>query len=602
MAIVHPNLLLATVAFVFGLLIPTGVQADAKQVFYGDLHVHTSYSSDAYVLGAFVDPDLAYRFAKGLPIESPTGETINLQDPLDFMAVTDHSEWLGEIGAAMDTAHLLHEHVFARRLREAWRSGEEGQMMLYDVIFPIEVAGRRPTFSGAGGRHVESAAKTLWGKTIAAAERHNKPGEFTTFVAFEWTASPAYGNLHRNVFFRGNDVPQLPVSFFEARTVEKLWEWMQESGGGTDNVLAITHNANVSNGLMFKPVGAEGEPYTASQAGIRRQLEPLVEITQIKGTSESHPVLAVTDEFIGFELLPDTFSWADIPLPHSRYNWAREGLKIGMEEAQRIGVNPLQYGFVGATDNHSGLGGDVNERDTYQTVGKRGKVPVPLMPGRNPGGLTAVWARENTRDSIWEGLKNRETFATSGTRIRLSLFAGWDLSKHLLGQRDWRRQAYRLGVPMGQVLSLHQKGDSVANGPDFVIQASAASGGAGLERIQVIKLWTERENSHERIYDVACAGGASIDSIGNRCSFSDREAEDIECSELPNRGARQLQTLWRDPEFRPDVHAAYYVRVLEVPTCRWSTWEALHRDIPLPKDLPVTVRERAWSSPIWYSP
>lgn len=576
---------------------PDVTQHPLREAYFGELHLHTSFSSDALIFGTFIDPQMAYRFARGERVETPIGESIQLATPLDFMAVTDHSEWFGEVQMTLDPQHPSYDADFARQLRDGWRSEEQAEKFMWKDLFGYEKSGKRPDFSGPDGRTALAAAPVLWKRTIDAAEQNNSPGRFTTFIGFEWTATPAGNNLHRNLIFRTAKVPSLPVSFFEARTPEALWTWTENSAGGAGNVLAIPHNSNLSNGLMFEPVSSNGRPYDAATAARRATLEPLIEIAQRKGTSESNATFAPNDEFINFELMPADYTWSDTPAANGRFSWAREGLKEGLVQAARIGVNPFQFGFVGGTDNHSGLGGDVSEKDTIRDISRSGRAPN-AGPTSAPGALTAVWAEANTRENIWQALKRREVYATSGTRIKTRLFGGWEYRSGMMENAQWLENAYRTGVPMGARFGARPKGRS----PTLLVWALKAVDGMPLDRIQIIKGWEEGGSGHEQIYDVVCAGGRLPDTRTHACSNSGASVRAEDCSPGGAAGATELSAVWTDPQFSPDHHAFYYARVLENPSCRWTTFAALRQGKTPRKDVPLSIVERAWTSPVWYSP
>lgn len=572
-----------------------------KEAYFGELHLHTQYSSDAYAFGTFVDPDQAYRFAQGEPVKLTSGATVRLNDPLDFMAVTDHSEWFGEVEMSLDRNHPQYSSPWAEFLRTAWKNQETSDK-LFNQIFSAEKAGKRLEIAGPGGKYALQAAATLWSKIVDTANRHNKPGRFTTFAGFEWTSTPGGANLHRNIIFRGSKVPERPISFFEASDPKDLWDWMEHAAGGFDNVLAIPHNSNFSNGLMFQPKSLDGTDFTFAMGARRKMAEPLVEIVQLKGISETSLEFAPNDEFANFELAP-AVPWGTDPNAlrgEPRFNWAREGLKAGLLEGQRLGVNPFEYGFAGGTDSHDGLAGRVLERN-FAFVTRDSYVPwvaATLPFWQNSGGLTAVWAEANTRDDIWLALKRREAYATSGTRMRVRFFGGWDYPVKALRARNWVAGAYRHGVPMGAVLPRRPG----AEAPRFITWAMMAPDGAPLDRIQIVKGWAKNGRTFERVFDITCSKGRVPDLRTHRCPVGAGRVNLKDCSYTKNAGDVTLGAVWRDPEFRASEPAFYYLRVLEIPTCRWSTFRALRNRAPLPDNVPATLQERAWSSSIWYNP
>ena len=451
------------------------------------------------------------------------------------------------------------------------------------------------------------------------ADAHYSPGEFTTFVAYEWTGNPSGSNLHRNVIFRNNHVPTVPVSHFEANTPALLWRQLSDGCQAPCEVLAIPHNSNQSRGNQFPTA------VSLSDAQLRSQLEPLVEIIQGKGESECQTGVGTADEFCDFEKLErrpvchggesadssncvQVCSEADDTAACLHENiYLRNALKDGLRLAGDIGVNPYKFGVIGSTDTHNGTPGATDERNYMGHFGAedgtpelRAKSPEvkefspPRMHGAS--GLAGVWAEENTRDSIFAALKRRETFATSGTRRVLRFFGGWDLGKDTVGDGDFAKHGYHYGVPMGGDLPPR----TGAGAPVFLIEAMKASDSARLQRIQIIKGWLEDGEGREATYDVVCSDGLVPDPVSNRCLDNGATVDLTSCEVSTNKGAAELTGSWQDPDFEPSQAAFYYIRVLENPTCRWSTWEALREDRPLFEDVAPVIQERGWSSAIWY--
>ncbi|MCP4005213.1 MAG: DUF3604 domain-containing protein, partial [bacterium] len=475
---------------------------------------------------------------------------------------------------------------------------------------------------------IDDVSRSAWRDTIEAADEAYIPGRFTTFAAYEYTSSTDdRGNLHRNVIFRGTDeLPELPFSRLNSQNPEGLWDWMDMLRAKGIESLSIPHNSNGSNGAMFQRNNWAGQPIDDGYADQRMRNEPIVEVTQIKGTSETHPLLSDTDEWAGFEIMPFRIASKLPSKPGGSY--VREAYRNGLEIAAGGARNPYKFGLIGSTDTHLGGGADL-EQEYYSKAGlldgtpeRRGSVPAGTLIGVGArflapdlvkevddntylalnvfeywgaSGLAAVWAEENTRDAIYQAFRRKETFATSGPRIVIRFFAGYDFDDALLDAHDGVSRAYAEGVAMGATLP--------ANGtraPQFWVAALADPIGAPLQRLQVIKGWEEGGQTYEKVFDVACSDGLAVDPVTQRCPDNGARVDLSDCSFSPDTGAAELRTLWRDPEFQPGQESFYYLRVLENPTCRWSTWEALRADVEPRSDLPRTIQERAWSSPIWY--
>ena len=611
-------------------------QAASRRAYFGDLHVHTTYSLDAFQFGTLATPDDAYRFARGEAIKHPAGFDMQLDRPLDFYAVTDHGFYLGVVRAGADTTteistypamesihnlnaaeNLTLESVPLRDFR-AWIRG-----------FTVAMGGSEPLRA-----EVESIMRTTWADVVRAADRHYEPGEFTTFAAYEFsTTKEDGGSMHRNVVFRGTgNMPAMPFDRNMSRDPEDLWNWMDGLRKKGVESLAIPHNSNKSNGQMFERATWAGDPMTPAHNEKRIRNEPLVEITQVKGTSETHPALSMNDEWAGFEIDPYVAGGGPLTIAKTAGGYVRDAMKKGLLlEAHGLG-NPFEFGFIGSSDTHTGAG-SYDETNFFSKVGLldstpalRGSVPLSdddlntlalsdaedsvfyvASDGRRylssnasvygASGLAAVWAEENTRESIYDALRRKETFATSGPRIRVRFFAGHGLDSTMLETADGISRAYVQGVSMG--------GDLVASprdAPAFIVWAARDAQSAPLQRVQIIKGWLEDGETHERIFDVACSDGLEVDPTTHRCPDNGARVNLSDCAISADRGAAELKTLWRDPEFDEKQKAFYYARVLENPTCRWSTWDALRAGVAPRGDLERVIQERAWSSPIWVSP
>ena len=575
-----------------------------RNAYFGDTHIHTHYSFDAFIFNVRATPDDAYRYAKGQAIDHASGYKIQLQSgPLDFLAVCDHAEYLGVLRAMSDPESKLYPLQIAKELR-----GETGLSIREAFRKAISVGSVEELVSADDAKEVSRSA---WQEIIAAAGRHYEPGKFTTFIGYEFTAGPDSQNLHRNVIFRSNAVPELPFDSVRTENPENLWAWLDERRAEGMDAMAIPHNSNGSNGQMFKLATFAGEPLDAEYADLRMRNESLVEVTQVKGTSETHPMNSPNDEWADFEIFPYRIATtipSDVP-----GSYVREAYLNGLEMEESEGFNPFRFGMIGSSDSHN-AGGPVEESNFFSKIGlldgtAEGRGSVPLSdPGPKgneysdsyyhwwgASGLAGVWAEENTRESIYDAMRRKETFATSGPRIRVRFFAGYDLPE--TNDTDIIPKAYEAGVPMG--------GDLVAQQdrtPRFLLWALRDPNSAPLHRLQVVKGWIEKGEAQEQVFDVACSDGLEPDPSSYRCPDNGASVDLSDCSFSRELGSSELKTLWTDPAFNPGQRAFYYLRVLENPTCRWSTWDALRAGVTPRADLAKTIQERAWSSPIWYVP
>lgn len=580
-----------------------------REAFFGDLHLHTSYSMDAYFMGTTrVDPDEAYRFAKGEAVEY-LGQSVRRREPLDFLAVTDHSELLGLLNALEDPNSALSRSELGKAIRE--QNPKALKMLGFDKSSTSTPRSAEPL----PGTDASALGRSAWQRTIEAANRNNEPGKFTAFIGYEWTGEPNNTNLHRNVIFEGSAAPY-PFTSIDSIRPEDLWAWLARIRQQGYEALAIPHNPNASNGLMFDWVDSDGAAINKSYAALRQANEPLLEIAQTKGASETHPLLSPSDEFSNYEIFDFLASahGQESP-PHGSY--FRDALSRGLFLQSRTGVNPFKYGVVGGSDLHSGL--TISSQADYSGnisrisigTGRPGtteaavllgttvdaSAPPPFSLRTSSGNLTGVWAERNTRESIYDAFRRRETFATSGTRLRFRFFGSWNFGKELLKHRDWLTMVYAKGVPMGGDMPARSSGTEA---PRFAIWAARDPNSGNLDRVQVIKVWEEYGEQKEKVFDAVWAGGrvpdpktGKIPPIGNTV--------DLKTGKYTNEiGAAELMTLWEDPEFDASRSAVYYLRVLEIPTPRWSTLLAIQNGLPLPKHVPATLQQRGWSSPIWY--
>ena len=599
-----------------------------RNAYFGDLHVHTNYSFDAFAFGTVASPYDAYRFAKGESIKHPAGFDVQLRAPLDFYAVTDHAMFLGAVKEAADTTTEFSRYAHVQGLHNI--NAPENQN--FDSIPSRGVAFSTflpDTLAKVGDGSIDPdlmnrIAKDAWTDTIRAAETFNDPGNFTTFVAYEFTSSTDdRGNLHRNVIFQGADrLPAMPFSRFHSQNPEGLWDWMDGLRQNGIEALAIPHNSNGSNGQMFKLVDWASNPVDDEWARKRIRNEPLVEVTQVKGTSETHPLLSDADEWADFEIMPYRVATTLASEPKGSY--AREALLDGLALAESGITNAYQFGLVGATDTHVGAS-SLDESNFFSKVGlldadgpRRGSVPMTAaqaevlrsagrvnvadIDGReyvsgayetwSASGLTGVWAEENTRDALYAALRRKEVFATSGPRIKIRLFAGYDYA-----ESDSLAERYAKGVPMGA--ELH---GADGRAPILVASALRDPSSAALQRLQIIKGWVADGVTNEQVYDVACSDGGQVDPETHRCPDNGARVDLSDCSITENVGASNLEVIWQDPDHNPQHRAFYYARALENPTCRWSTWDAVKAGVEPRPDLKKTLQERAWSSPIWVMP
>jgi hypothetical protein len=600
---------------------PCATADPLRRPFFGDLHVHTGYSLDAATQGVRTRPDDAYRFARGEPIGLPPYDrdgvplrTLRLRRPLDFAAVTDHAELFGE-RRICDTPGLPGHDAFVCRVYRRW---PRLAFFFMNGRSTRDVRLGRYGFCGRAGAQCLDAARAPWGDIQEAAEAHydrTAACRFTTFVGYEWTGSISAKNLHRNVIFRTAAVPELPASYFEASSPEALWQALRAGcvhGVPGCDVLTIPHNSNLSGGLMFQTAREDGAPVDGDWARTRQQMEPLVEVMQHKGDSECIPGAGVTDEQCAFEKLSyDSFGGKFTSFMYeapTAVSFVRDALKRGLALGRRLGANPFKYGLVASTDTHIAAAGYTDERAHPGHGGAGAPAAGELPPGLpddaefNPGGLAVLWAEENSRDSLFAAMRRREAYGTSGPRMTVRFFGGWDYPESLCTAPDLAARGYAGGVPMGSDLPVR----GAATAPVFVVSAlrDPDEEGAPLQRIQIVKGWLGPDGEpREHVWDVAGDASATADVDLRTCAVGDA-------------GGAALCTVWRDPEFDPAVPAFWYARVLQVPTCRWTQWACNARGVDCARPetvgeglapccdpaVPRTIQERAWTSPIWYAP
>lgn len=583
--------------------------AQPQQVFWGDTHLHTSLSGDAIAFGLLRTPADAYDLALGKEIPAGNGKTIKLTRPMDFLVIADHAEGYGMVTAIMAGNTALLADTTVQRWARLIAEGENVRAGI--EMIAAQANGRVPEVVLEQGPAI---ARSTWLDALRTAEAYNEPGKFSAMLGFEWSSLVRGNNLHRVVIFR-DDSEKLenlvPLdSNVSGMNPEKLWAWMgdyEDKTGG--RVLAIPHNPNLSNGMMFPLLGWDGAPLTAAHAAARSRWEPLLEVSQIKGDSEAHPLLSRNDEFADFETWDngnlDGSQAKTAPMLAGEY--AREALKSGLGIEQLTGVNPYKFGMVGATDSHTSVtaseeanfwGKFVNTEPSEGRWKKHRKATLQDGWEYAAAGLTAVWASENTRASLFDAMHRREAYATTGSRIVLRIFAGWDFTSHDLESFDMVQRGYAGGVPMGGDLSAAPEGKA----PALMVMAHKDPLGGNLDRVQVIKGWLDTDNqTHERVYDVVWSGARVPDKHGNLPPVGNT-VNIAEATWIDSIGEPQLSALWRDPDFDPDQSAFYYVRVLEIPTPRWTAYDAKRFNQKMDEEVPMTLQERAYSSPIWYSP
>lgn len=570
-----------------------------NNVYFGDLHVHTNISSDAYLFGNRLDMDTAYRIAKGESQKTRTGELMELTRPLDFAALTDHAEGFGrriacdgpdlsEAGANQCEEQTIPSLIGFLKMR----SKAEQRPMIRDLT----------VFNDDSVVERDYAAQT-WQQVQDAADRHNAPGEFTTFAAYEYSpALPDRGKHHRNIVFKSMDVPKYAVSGFDVASEIGLWKELEATCEGDCQFLTIPHNPNKTWGLAFSGETIDGVAYTQDDWKLRERNEPIVEMFQIKGNSECSVAFGAGDEECGYEqFFPPCDAGQETSCIHPT-SMVRDGLQIGLALEGQIGINPLEFGLIGSTDTHNSNPGDAEEWDyrgatTFTSSPAERRMAEENVTGirnNNPGGLAAVWAPENTREALFDAMKRKEVYATSGTRIKLRTFAGFDMPDDMAETGDLVA-AYQHGVPMGGRL---YASDSKADGVSLFVWAVKDPDNAPLAKLQVVKGWIEAGERQEAVYDVAC-GGSELDPATGKCQANGATVNMRDCSWDNTAGATELKTLWIDPDYGSNEDAFYYVRVVQNPTCRWTTYDSLRLGRKPIDDSPATVTEMAWGSPIW---
>ena len=576
-----------------------------SKVFWGDTHLHTDLSMDAGAFGNRIGMDEAYKFARGEEVTSSTGLKTKLDRPLDFLVIADHSDGMGLFPAIVNKEKWATELEEYPRWRKFYDEGKNSEMAL-DIIFNFSQGNFSFKTNGA------EIMKPVWESVVAAAEKYNEPGKFTAFIGYEWTSLIKGNNLHRNVIYRDNGdkaITQLPYTNEDSSDPEKLWENLasyEERTGG--QVLAIPHNGNMSNGMMFMEETISGSEFDEAYLQKRAKWEPLYEITQIKGDGEAHPFLSPNDEFADYE----NWDYGNLDLSTLKTNdmleheYARSALKIGLKYKTDMGTNPYKYGFIGSTDSHTSLA----TADDNNFFGKASNVEPskerwdhPFVKSDNAtiytwqtvaSGYAAVWAQENTRTSIWDAMARKETYGTTGSRMQIRFFGGWEYQDSDLS--NLVDAGYSKGVPMGGDLN-----NAGSKSPTFIVHTLMDPENGSLDRIQIVKGWANADGSlEEKVYDVVWSGDRKVDangkvpSVGNSVNLEDGTWDN-------SIGATELKSVWTDPDFDPALEAFYYVRVLEIPTPRWTLYDKINYGAELSEEVPLTQTERGYTSPIWYS-
>ena len=581
-----------------------------RNAYFGEEHIHTSWSVDAWLMGnRLTGPDDAYKYAQGQTIKHPMGYDIKIDTPMDFMGVTDHAEYVGVTKAANTPGSAVSKIPEAQPLILTDPNNQDDIQRAFTYL--VGMLSKPPVKAFM----TPEVAGSIWAENVKIADANNRPGKFTAFCSYEYTSQNNNINLHRNIFFRDcTHVPEMPFSALDSWHPEDLWKWMDAQRKAGNELLAISHNANLSSGWMY-PIDLDsyGRPIDAAWAASRDRNERLVEIKQIKGQSETHPLLSPNDEFASYELSSGLLGLGPTigRIDKIQGSYGRQALKDGITMQDVLGYNPYKFGMAGGSDSHN-TGSSYRHDNFYGghgeidgTVDRRmaGVLAFGTMDVRleNPGGLTGVWAEENTRESIWDAMYRKETFGLSGPHIKVRFFGGWGYDKDIFKAKDWVHQSYANGVPMGSDLPTMPTGGK-GTAPTFVVWAVKDPTSGNLDRIQVIKGWAKHGQSFEKIFDLVWAGDRKRDKWTGRVPAI-KSTVDLEKATYTNdEGATELKTVWTDPEFDPSLHAFYYARVLEIPTPRWTLIQAVKAGLPPPDMVPLTGQERAWSSPIWYTP
>jgi len=603
---------------------------ESTNLYWGDTHLHTSYSFDAFLnKNQSADPDTAYRWAKGMPVIHPyTQARVQINQPLDFLVVSDHAEGMGVIRAITNETEEYGDEGFlksivrwftVRFIRFVYDDGEGDGMSLFNEVLPEKAQnpGTDPV-KDPSNKLYDSLGNmlptevTAWGEIVDAAERHNQPGKFTAIMGWEWSSIPTGANLHRVVMSPdgGDKAKQyIPFGSDQSQYPEDLWAWLDKTSKQTGSeFIAIPHNSNVSKGYMFPEVTLKGQPITVNYAQTRMMWEPVVEITQIKGDSETHSSLSPEDEFADFENYGFYLQKTPEEPNYTQGDFVRSGLKRGLEIEKKIGINPYKFGVIGSTDSHTGLSTAEEDNfwgkfahDSTPNTKRKGIIGGTKASGwsMSAAGLAAVWSEENTRQGIYSAFKRREVYATTGPRIQVRMFGGWGFDEKALESESLAEYGYQQGVPMGGDLSGITNKDAKIQ---FLIRATKDPMGANLDRVQVVKGWLDESGvAQEKVFNVVWSDNRQLDNNGKLASVGDTVNRE-DASYENSIGSTELSTIWKDPEFNKTQRAFYYVRVLQIPTARHSLYDAIALQIEAPNEGPDVIQERAYTSAIWYTP
>ena len=583
-----------------------------RNVYFGDTHLHTSNSFDAGFANDTVGPEEAFRFARGEEVTATNGMRIRLGRRLDFMALTDHAEYLGLTPALRRSDPGLLSTEYGRKWHDLLKSGYDGAFQAaMEAIGTVQARDEK--------LKNEAFKRGVWDETTTIADRYDQPGAFTAFIGFEWTSELTSRNLHRVVIFKeGAEHARqvLPFSAFDSVDPEDLWTYMESYEKATGgNVLAIPHNGNLSNGLMFAVETMSGKPFDRTYAERRMRFEPLYEATQIKGDGETHPYLSPTDEFADYERWDAANLTGSLPKTKDmlQYEYVRSALKLGLQLESQLGVNPFKFGLVSGTDAHTGLtaveennfwgkhsGVEPNPKRFEDVVIKSPVDPKLDWLGwkQVSGGYAAVWAVENTRAALFEAMERKETYSTTGDRMLVRVFGGWDFRADEIERPDFAEQGYARGVPMGSDL----KSAPAGKVPTFLVRALRDPDGANLDRVQIVKGWLDAKGeAHEMVADVAWSDGRKPSANGKLPPVGN--TVDVANATWTNTiGDAALAGFWRDPDFDPKERSFYYARVISIPKPRWTAYDAKFFEVEMPTEVPMLTTERAYTSPIWYTP
>lgn len=578
-----------------------------KQVFWGDTHLHTRNSADAYSLGNLnLSPADAYRFARGQELMAHNGMRVQLKRPLDFLVVSDHSEYLGGFYRFNVRDRVVTDTPTGRQWSQYVADGDLGKFFTAFTASLRDPENNYPL--------PKTAQKVIWQDVAQTADEYNDPGKFSAIIGYEWTSMIRGNNLHRVVLYKdGADVVGQvpPFTAQESLDPQDLWRALASYEAKTGGeVMAIAHNGNISNGMMFPSVTVDGEPIDRAYAELRRRWEPVYEVSQVKGDGEAHPTLSPDDEFADFE----TWDEDNIGRSEKKQDWmlaheyARSALKLGLQYEESLGVNPFKFGMIASTDGHNTF--TTTEEDNFfgkfpesEPGAKRLKNTLAGVLWENwkivASGYAAIWSEENTRASLFDAMKRREVYGTTGSRIMVRFFGGWDYDESAAERPDYLDVAYKGGVPMGGDLTLAPLGQA----PKFIAVAAKDPVGANLDRVQIVKGWVDQDGKvQEKVYDVAWSDDRKMDAKTGKVPAVGSTV-DVKTATYQNSiGTAELGVVWEDPDFDPAVRAFYYARVIEIPKPRWSTYDAAYFEVDLAEEIPRTVQDRAYTSPIWYTP